>query len=61
MKTRLPDPSEICAFEFKGKIRQFGIGTVSATIGIDQLIFDTAFPASSEHRCAKRPSPHYLD
>jgi hypothetical protein len=39
MKNRLPDPPEICALEFKGKFRRFGIGTVSATIGIDQLVF----------------------
>jgi len=38
MKNRLPDPSEICALEFKGEFRRFGIGAVSATIGIDQLI-----------------------
>jgi hypothetical protein len=39
MKNRLPDPSEICALEFKAEFRRFGIGTVSATIGIDQLVF----------------------
>jgi hypothetical protein len=41
MKNRLPDPSEICTLEFKGKFRRFGIGTVSATIGIDWLVFLT--------------------
>jgi hypothetical protein len=59
MKHRLSDPSEICALEFKGEFRRFGICTVSATIGIDRLIFDAAFPASSEQQCAKRPSLHY--
>jgi hypothetical protein len=41
MKNRLPDPSEIFILEFKGKFRRFGIGTVSATIGIDWLVFLT--------------------
>jgi hypothetical protein len=48
MKNRLTDPSDICALEFKGEFCRFRISTVSATIGIDRLIFDTAFPASSE-------------
>jgi len=39
MKDRLPDPPEICGLEFKGKFRRFRICTVSATIGIDQLVF----------------------
>ncbi|ESW87697.1 hypothetical protein X772_11580 [Mesorhizobium sp. LSJC280B00] len=40
MKNRLPDPSEICALEFKGEFRRFKICSVSATIGIDWSIFD---------------------
>jgi hypothetical protein len=40
MKNRHPDPSEICALEFKGEFRRFGIGSVSATIGINWSIFD---------------------
>ncbi|MET4291218.1 hypothetical protein ABIB06_002567 [Bradyrhizobium sp. LB8.2] len=31
MKNRLPDPSEICALEFKGEFRRFKICSVSAT------------------------------
>jgi hypothetical protein len=40
MKNRLPDPSEICALEFKGEFRRFKICLVLATIGIDWSIFD---------------------
>jgi hypothetical protein len=40
MKNRLPDPSEICALEFKGEFCRFGICTVSATIDINWSIFD---------------------
>jgi hypothetical protein len=39
MKNRLADPSEICALEFKGEFRRFGICSVSATIDIDRSIF----------------------
>jgi hypothetical protein len=39
MKNRLPDPSEICALEFKAEFRRFGIDSISATIDIDQSIF----------------------
>jgi hypothetical protein len=39
MKNRLPDPSEIRALEFKGEFRGFRIRSVSATIGINRLIF----------------------
>ncbi|HEX4077985.1 MAG TPA: hypothetical protein VHX61_03805 [Rhizomicrobium sp.] len=38
MKNRLTDSSEICALEFKGEFRRFGIGLVSATIDIDRSI-----------------------
>jgi len=38
-KNRRADPSEICALEFKGKFRRFGICSVSGTIGIDRSIF----------------------
>jgi hypothetical protein len=40
MKNRLPDPSEICALEFKGKFRGFRICSVSATIDNDWSILD---------------------
>jgi len=39
-KNRLTDPSEIRAFDFKGKLRRFKTPSVSATIGIDWSIFD---------------------
>jgi hypothetical protein len=39
LKHRAPDPSEICALDFKEKFRQFAICSVSATIGIDWSIF----------------------
>jgi hypothetical protein len=39
-ENRLPDPSEICALDFKGEFRRFGICTVSPTIGINWSIFD---------------------
>ena len=39
LKNRLRDPSEIHAFDFKGKFQQSAIWSVSATIGIDRLIF----------------------
>jgi hypothetical protein len=38
-KNRLPDPSEICVFDFKREFQQFGICSVSATIGVDRPIF----------------------
>jgi hypothetical protein len=34
-ENRLHDPSKICALEFKGEFRRFGIWSVSATIDID--------------------------
>ncbi len=40
MKNRLPDPSEICLLHFSRELRQFGICSVSATIGINWSIFD---------------------
>jgi hypothetical protein len=39
MKSRLPDPSEICALEFKGEFLRFRICSVSTTIDIDRSIF----------------------
>jgi hypothetical protein len=45
MNHPLPDPPEICALEFKGKFRRFGICTVSATIGIDRLVFWRRLPS----------------
>jgi hypothetical protein len=33
LKNRLQDPSEICALDFKEKLRRFKICSVSATIG----------------------------
>ena len=38
-KNRLPDPSEICALDFKREFHRFGIRSVSATIGINWSIF----------------------
>jgi hypothetical protein len=38
MKNRLPDPSEICALDFKREFRGFGIYSVSATIDIDRSV-----------------------
>jgi hypothetical protein len=35
MKSRLPDPSEICALDFKREFRRLGICSISATIGIN--------------------------
>jgi hypothetical protein len=34
-KNRLPDPSEICALDFKREFRRLGICSISATIGIN--------------------------
>jgi hypothetical protein len=34
------DPSEICALDFKHEFRPSAICSVSATIGIDQTIFE---------------------
>jgi hypothetical protein len=39
MKNRLPDPSEICALDFKGQFPRSAISSVSATIGINWSIF----------------------
>jgi hypothetical protein len=36
MKNRLPDPSEICALEFKREIQRLEISSVSATIGVNR-------------------------
>jgi hypothetical protein len=38
-KSRLADPSEISALEFKGEFRRFRIHSVSRTIGINRSIF----------------------
>jgi len=35
-ENHLPDPSKICALEFKSEFRRFGIYSVSATIGINR-------------------------
>jgi hypothetical protein len=40
LEHRAPDPSEICALEFKGEFRRFGACLVSATIRIDWSIFE---------------------
>jgi hypothetical protein len=39
LKHRAPDPSEICALDFKENFRRFAIWSISATIGIDWSIF----------------------
>jgi hypothetical protein len=50
MKNRLPDPSEICALDFKQEFRRFAIPSVSATIGIDRPIFRAPLAPSINHR-----------
>jgi hypothetical protein len=44
-ENRLHDPSKICALEFEGEFRRFGIWSVSATIDIDWPIFPLIAPA----------------
>jgi hypothetical protein len=39
LKHRAPDPSGICALDFKENFRRFAIWSISATIGIDWSIF----------------------
>ena len=56
MKNRLPDPSEICALEFEGEFRRFGIYSVSATIGGNRSIFDTFRDYGIIGLTEKRPS-----
>jgi hypothetical protein len=41
-KHRLSDPSKICALEFKGEFRRFGICSVSVTIGVDWSILEVS-------------------
>jgi hypothetical protein len=41
MKNRLPDPSEICALDFKREFRRSAVCSVSETIYIDRSIFLT--------------------
>jgi hypothetical protein len=57
MKNRPPDPSEICALEFKGEFRGFGNCSVSATIGIDWSIFKICGESGVIGLAEKRPSP----
>jgi hypothetical protein len=38
-KNRLPNPSDICALDFKREFRRLGICSISATIGINWSIF----------------------
>jgi hypothetical protein len=54
MKNRLPDPSEICALEFKGEFRRFEICAVSATIGINPLTPRSQHRASSSAQKDRR-------
>jgi len=61
MKNRLPDLSEIYTLELKGEFRRFGIGAVSAPIGIDLLIFRRRVPGLERAAVRKRPSPRYRD
>ena len=56
MENRLPDPSEICAPEFKGEFRRFGIGSVSATIETNWSIFSDGRRLSRTKNSQKRPS-----
>jgi hypothetical protein len=56
LEHRAPDPSEICAFDFKGKIRRFKIFSVSETIGIDRSIFLNSLSAQASRFAEKIPS-----
>jgi len=56
MKNRLPDPSEICAVEFEGQFRRFGICSVSGTMGNDRSIFDIGHAKPPSARGWKVPS-----
>jgi hypothetical protein len=47
LKHRAPNPPEICAFDFKGEFRQFGICSISSTIGIDWSIYEPSGKAAS--------------
>jgi hypothetical protein len=40
LKRRAPDPTELCASEFKAELRRFRMHSVSTTIGDDRSIFD---------------------
>jgi hypothetical protein len=55
-KNRLADPSEICALEFKGEFRRFGICSVSATIGTDRSNFKFCGESGIIGLAEKRPS-----
>jgi hypothetical protein len=46
MKNRLPDPSKICALEFKREFRRFKVCSGSATIDNDRSIFHLINPAA---------------
>jgi hypothetical protein len=47
-KNRLPDPSEICALDFKQEFPRFSNLPVPATIGINRSIFPNASSIRSE-------------
>ena len=58
-KNRLPDPSEICALDFKAEFRQFGICSVSATIGINwSILFVVGRDSVVGSAVKKTVSPH---
>jgi hypothetical protein len=46
-KSRLADPSENCALDFKRESRRYAISSVSATIDIDRPIFDICNPRTT--------------
>src|SRR5437899_2691222 len=58
LKNHLPDRSEICALEFKGEFRGFGICTVSATIGIDWSIILRAGDEADSDPSAEKTVSH---
>jgi hypothetical protein len=55
MKNRLPEPSEICALEFKGEFRRFGICSASATIGINWSMSEICGESGAIRLAEKRP------
>jgi hypothetical protein len=54
LKNRLPDPSEICALDFKHEFRRFRICPVSATIGINWSIFYVVAATALSARLQKK-------
>jgi hypothetical protein len=61
MKNRLPGPSEIRDLDFKREFRRLGIRSVSATVGINRLIFDIRRNARPSAGRRKIPSRQQQD